>query len=105
MDSKYTENGSLSTHECINPCSLAHRSTHTHYLTRTHSLSHPHTLTISPAHTHSLTGYTDDVLEYIRVSVPKTMLADLKDSVKNERSLNIQDRYGATAVSTSHPTP
>ena len=65
-----------------------------------HSL---HTLT--PAHTHSLTGYTDDVLEYIRVSVPKTMLADLKDSVKNERSLNIQDRYGATAVSTSNPTP
>lgn len=59
----------------------------------------------SPTHTHSLTGYTDDVLEYIRVSVPKTMLADLKDSVKNERSLNIQDRYGATAVSTSNPTP
>ena len=95
MDSKYTENGSLATHEYIDPCSLAHRSAHTHSLTRTHS----------PAHTHSLTGYTDDVLEYIRVSVPKTMLADLKDSVKNERSLNIQDRYGATAVSTSHPTP
>ena len=44
-------------------------------------------------------GYTDDVLEYIRVSVPKTMLADLKDSVKQGRSLNIQDKYGTSAVS------
>jgi hypothetical protein len=44
-------------------------------------------------------GYTDDVLEYIRVSVPKTMLADLKDSVRNDRSLNIQDKYGTSAVS------
>ncbi len=44
-------------------------------------------------------GYTEDVLEYIRVSVPKNMLADLKDSVKNDRSVNIQDKYGATAVS------
>ena len=48
---------------------------------------------------HVLPGYTDDVLEYIRVSVPKNMLADLKDSMKNERSLNMQDKYGATAVS------
>ena len=47
-------------------------------------------------------GYTEDVLEYIRISVPKTMLADLKDSVKSGRSLNVQDRYGATAVSQSH---
>ena len=27
------------------------------------------------------------------------MLADLKDSVKNNRSLNIKDKYGSTAVS------
>ena len=27
------------------------------------------------------------------------MLADLKDSVKNDRSLNIKDKYGSTAVS------
>ena len=33
------------------------------------------------------------------MSVPKNMLADLKDSVKQGRSLNIQDKYGATAVS------
>ena len=45
------------------------------------------------------TGYTDDVLEYIRISVPKTMLADLKDSVRNGRSLNVQDKYGTSAVS------
>ncbi len=44
-------------------------------------------------------GYTDDVLEYIRISVPKTMLADLKDSVRNDRSLNIKDKYGSSAVS------
>ncbi len=44
-------------------------------------------------------GYTEDVLEYIRVSVPKTMLADLKDSVKNNRDLNMQDKYGCSAVS------
>ena len=44
-------------------------------------------------------GYTDDVLEYIRVSVAKTMLADIKDSVRNNRTLNIQDKYGASAVS------
>ena len=47
----------------------------------------------------SVAGFTDDVLEYIRVSVPKNMLADLKDSVKQGRSLNVQDKYGATAVS------
>ena len=47
-------------------------------------------------------GYTDDVLEYIRISVPKTMLADLKDSVKNNRSLNIQDKYGTSAVSNQY---
>ena len=44
-------------------------------------------------------GYTDDTCQYIRSSVPKTMLADLKDSIKGGRSLNIQDKYGATAVS------
>ena len=31
--------------------------------------------------------------------MPKNMLADLKDSTKHGRSLNIQDKYGATAVS------
>ena len=46
-----------------------------------------------------ISGYTDDVCKYIRASVPKTMLADLKDSVKSNRSVNIQDKYGATAVS------
>lgn len=39
------------------------------------------------------------MLEYIRISVPKTMLADIKDSVRNNRSLNIQDKYGTSAVS------
>ena len=53
-------------------------------------------------HTFTATGYTDDVLEYIRVSVPKNMLADLKDSIKQGRSLNVQDKYGATAVSDTH---
>lgn len=38
-------------------------------------------------------------MDYIHASVPKNMLADLKDSVRNNRSLNIQDKYGATAVS------
>ena len=52
----------------------------------------------------SVAGFTDDVLEYIRVSVPKNMLADLKDSVKQGRSLNVQDKYGATAVSLLHTT-
>ena len=33
------------------------------------------------------------------MSVPKNMLADLKDSVRQGRSLNLQDKYGATAVS------
>ena len=50
----------------------------------------------------SVAGFTDDVLEYIRVSVPKNMLADLKDSVKQGRCLNVQDKYGATAVSLLH---
>lgn len=44
------------------------------------------------------TGYTDDVLGYIRASVAKTMLADLKDSVRFNRSLDIKDKYGSTAV-------
>ena len=45
-------------------------------------------------------GYTDDVLGYIRASMAKTMLADLKDSVRSNRSLDIKDKYGSTAVST-----
>ena len=43
-------------------------------------------------------GYTDDVCKFIRGSIPNTMLADLKDSVKAKRSINVQDKYGATAV-------
>ena len=38
---------------------------------------------------------------YIRASVAKTMLADLKDSVRSSRSLDIKDKYGSTAVSTN----
>ena len=34
----------------------------------------------------------------MRDSVPKTMLADLKDAIKNGKSVNIQDKYGATPV-------
>lgn len=34
----------------------------------------------------------------MRDSVPKTMLADLKDAVKNGKSVNVQDKYGATPV-------
>ena len=49
--------------------------------------------------THFSTGYTEDVLGYIRESVAKTMLADLKDSVRNNRDVNLQDKYGAAAVS------
>ena len=36
--------------------------------------------------------------KFLRDSVPKTMLADLKDAVKNGQSVNIQDKYGATPV-------
>lgn len=43
-------------------------------------------------------GYTEDVLGYIRASVAKTMLADLKDSVRSNRSLDIKDKYGSTAT-------
>ncbi|XP_065916033.1 protein phosphatase 1 regulatory inhibitor subunit 16B-like [Dysidea avara] len=43
-------------------------------------------------------GYTEDVLGYIRASVAKTMLADLKDSVRSERTLDIKDKYGTTAA-------
>ena len=46
-----------------------------------------------------VTGYTDDTCQYIRASIPKTMMADLKDSIKSGRSINVQDKYGATAVS------
>lgn len=48
-------------------------------------------------------GYTDDVCKIIRASVPKNMMADIKDSIKSDRSLNLQDKYGATAVS-AQPT-
>lgn len=48
--------------------------------------------------TYLLIGYTDDVCKFIRASIPNTMLADLKDAVKNDRSVNVQDKYGATAV-------
>ena len=44
-------------------------------------------------------GLTDDLLQRLRENTPKSLLADLKDSVKNDRSLNIKDKYGATAVS------
>ena len=44
-------------------------------------------------------GHTEDMVEYLHKSVPVTMLADLKDSVRNNRDINIMDKYGATAVS------
>ena len=46
-----------------------------------------------------LAGHTEDMVEYLHKSVPVTMLADLKDSVRNNRDINIMDKYGATAVS------
>ena len=39
------------------------------------------------------------MIEYLHRSVPVTMLADLKDSVRNARDINVMDKYGATAVS------
>ena len=39
------------------------------------------------------------MIEYLHKSVPVTMLADLKDSVRNNRDINVMDKYGATAVS------
>ena len=39
------------------------------------------------------------MIEYLHKSVPVTMLADLKDSVRNNRDVNLMDKYGATAVS------
>ena len=47
------------------------------------------------------TGHTEDMIEYLHKSVPVTMLADLKDSMRNNRDINIMDKYGATAVSRS----
>ena len=44
-------------------------------------------------------GHTEDMVEYLHKSVPVTMLADLKDSVRNNRDINVMDKYGATAVS------
>ena len=58
-----------------------------------------HPFDFKAVHAPLFAGYTDDMLEYIRASVAKTMLADLKDSVKNNRSLNIKDKYGTAAVS------
>ena len=46
-----------------------------------------------------LVGLTDDLLQRLRENTPKSLLADLKDSVKSNRSLDIKDKYGATAVS------
>lgn len=47
----------------------------------------------------SSAGYTDDVCKYLRDSVPKTMLADLKEFVSNGGSVNTKDKYGASVVS------
>ena len=44
-------------------------------------------------------GMTDDLLQQLRGNVPNTMLADLKDSLRSGRSLDIKDGSGATAVS------
>ena len=46
-----------------------------------------------------LIGLTDDLLQRLRENTPKSLLADLKDSVRSNRSLDIKDKYGATAVS------
>ncbi|XP_011409906.2 PREDICTED: protein phosphatase 1 regulatory subunit 16A-like [Amphimedon queenslandica] len=43
-------------------------------------------------------GYTDDVCKYLRDSVPKTMLADLKAFVSDGGSVNTKDKYGASAL-------
>lgn len=47
----------------------------------------------------SSAGYTDDVCKYLRDSVPKTMLADLKEFLSNGGSVNNKDKYGASIVS------
>ena len=39
------------------------------------------------------------MVDYLHKSVPVTMLADLKDSVRKNRDVNTMDKYGATAVS------
>ena len=44
-------------------------------------------------------GLTEDLLQRLRENTPKSMLADLKDSVKCNRSLDVKDKYSATAVS------
>ena len=54
---------------------------------------------------YTLLGLTDDLLQQLRGNVPNTMLADLKDSLRNGRSLNLQDSSGATAVSWSVVPP
>lgn len=43
-------------------------------------------------------GLTDDLLQRLRENTPKSLLADLKDSVRSNRSLDIKDKYGATAM-------
>ena len=50
-------------------------------------------------HPGPLAGLTDDLLQRLRENTPKSLLADLKDSVKSNRSLDMKDKYGATAVS------
>ena len=55
--------------------------------------------TVSHYYVHISVGNTEDMIEYLHKSVPVTMLADLKDSVRNNRDINVMDKYGATAVS------
>ena len=44
-------------------------------------------------------GYDEAAIEELRLNEGKQLLNDLKDSVENGRSLDIQDENGATAVS------
>ena len=44
-------------------------------------------------------GYNDESIEELRQNQGKQLLDDLKDSVENGRSLDVQDENGATAVS------
>ena len=48
---------------------------------------------------HSFPGYDEAAIEELRLNEGKQLLNDLKDSVENGRSLDIQDENGATAVS------
>ena len=44
-------------------------------------------------------GYDDEGIEELRQNQGKQLLDDLKDSLENGRSLEVQDENGATAVS------